>query len=110
MYLTAIIDLHTRFVLNWHLSIIMNTNWCTRVLWETIEKYGVLKIFNTDQGSQYTSEIHTKMLLDNGVKISMDGEGHAIDNIFIERLWGTVQYEKHILTSLYRWTESLRGT
>jgi putative transposase len=73
---------------------------------ETIEN-GVLEIFNTDQGSQYTSEIHQNA--EQWDEISMDGKGHAIDNIFIERMWE--QYNmKNILTSLYRWTESLRGT
>jgi putative transposase len=61
MYLTAIIDLHTRFVLNWHLSITMSTNWCTEFCGNN-RKYGVLEIFNTDQGSQYTSEIHQNAL------------------------------------------------
>jgi putative transposase len=91
MYLIAIIDLHTRFVLNWDLSNTMSAQWCTGVLQEKIEKYDAPEIFNTDRGSQYTSEIHTKTLLDNGVKISMDGKGRAIDNIFIERLWRTVK-------------------
>lgn len=93
MYLTAIIDLHTRFVLNWSVSNTMSAEWCTDVLEETIQKYGAPEIFNTDQGSQYTSEAHTNMLLSNGIKISMDGKGRAIDNIFIERLWRTVKYE-----------------
>jgi putative transposase len=93
MYLTAIIDLHTRFVLNWSVSNTMSTDWCTDILQETIYKYGTPEIFNTDQGSQYTSEVHTNVLLNNGIKISMDGKGRAIDNIFIERLWRTVKYE-----------------
>ena len=63
-----------------------------QVLQETIEKLGVPEIFNTDQGSQYTSEVHTNLLLSNKIKISMDGEGLAIDKIFIERLWRTVIY------------------
>ena len=71
----------------------MSAEWCTKVLNETIVKHGVSSIFNTDQGSQYTSEIHTKALKDNNVKISMDGKGRAIDNIFIERLGITVKYE-----------------
>lgn len=107
MYLTAIIDLHTRFVLNWDLSNTMSTEWCTGVLQETIAKYGVPEIFNTDQGSQYTSEIHTQTLLENGIKISMDGKGRAIDNIFIERLWRTVKYE-NIYLQAYKDGLSLR--
>jgi putative transposase len=93
MYLCAIIDLNTRFVLNWSVSNTMDAQWCAQVLQETIDKYGAPEIFNTDQGSQYTSECHVKILKDNDVQISMDGKGRAIDNIFIERLWRTVKYE-----------------
>lgn len=93
MYLMAIIDLHTRCVLKWDLSNTMTAEWCAKNLQETIDEFGRPEIFNTDQGSQYTSEIHTKTLLDNDIKISMDGKGRAIDNIFIERLWRTVKYE-----------------
>lgn len=93
MYLIAIIDLHTRMVLNWEISNSMNAEWCAKMLEETIEKYGKPEIFNTDQGSQYTSDIHTNALKDNDIKISMDGKGRAIDNIFIERLWRSVKYE-----------------
>jgi putative transposase len=93
MYLTAIIDLHTRFVLNWSVSNSMSADWCAGVLQETIEKHGKPEIFNTNQGSQYASDVHTNLLHSNGVKISMDGKGRAIDNIFVERLWRTVKYE-----------------
>lgn len=99
MYLCAIIDLHTRFVLNWSVNNTMTAEWCSEVLQETIDKYGKPEIFNTDQGSQYTSDEHTKILLDNNIKISMDGKGRAIDNIFIERLWRTVKYENVYLQS-----------
>jgi putative transposase len=93
MYLCAIIDLHTRYVLNWSVSTTMSADWCTSILQETIEQYGKPEMFNTDQGSQYTSETHTNVLLVNEIQISMDGKGRAIDNIFIERLWRTVKYE-----------------
>lgn len=93
MYLTAIIDLHTRYVLNWSVSNSMSAHWCSGVLEEAIEKYGKPEIFNTDQGSQYTSDVHTNLLLKNDIKISMDGKGRAIDNIFVERLWRSVKYE-----------------
>jgi putative transposase len=93
MYLCAIIDLHTRYVLNWSVSNTMTADWCAGVLGDTIEKYGKPEIFNTDQGSQYTSEIHTNLLINNNIKISMDGKGCAIDNIYIERLWRTLKYE-----------------
>ena len=77
----------------------MSAEWCTKVLNETIEKHGTPPIFNTDQGSQYTSEIHIKAQKNNNIKISMDGKGRAIDNIFIERLWRTVIYENVYLQS-----------
>jgi putative transposase len=93
MYLCAIIDLHTRYVVSWDISNAMTAQWCTGVLQEAIEKHGKPEIFNTDQGSQYTREIHTNLLKDNDIKISIDGKGRAIDTIFIERLWRTVKYE-----------------
>ena len=93
MYLCAIIDLQTRFVLNWSVSNTMSAAWCAQVLQETIDKHGPPEIFNTDQGSQYTSDCHVKILKNNNIKISMDDKGRAIDNIFIERLWRTVKHE-----------------
>jgi putative transposase len=99
MYLTAIIDLHTRYVLNWDVSNTMSADWCASVLQETIEKHGKPEIFNTDQGSQYTSEVHINVLLSNEIEISMDGKGRAIDNIFVERLWRSVKYENVYLQS-----------
>ena len=93
MYLTAIIDLHSRYVVQWSLSNSMSAEWCTQVLQETIREHGVPEIFNTDQGSQFTSEVFINTLIANGIKISMDGKGRALDNIFIERLWRTVKYE-----------------
>jgi len=93
MYLTAIIDLHSRFVVQWSLSNSMSAEWCTEVLQEAIKQHGIPEIFNTDQGSQFTSEVFINTLVANGIKISMDGKGRALDNIFIERLWRTVKYE-----------------
>lgn len=93
MYLIAIIDLYSRFVLNWSLSNTMDAEWCAEILKDTIEQYGAPEIFNTDQGSQFTSEIFIDVLKDNQVQISMDGKGRATDNIFIERLWRTVKYD-----------------
>ena len=93
MYLCAIIDLKTRYILSWDVSNTMTADWCAAVLQEAIDKHGAPEIFNTDQGSQYTSEVHTNLLIKNGVKISMDGKGRAIDNIFVERLWRTIKYE-----------------
>jgi putative transposase len=93
LYLTAFLDLHSRYVLNWSISNCMDADWCAEVLKETIEKYGTPQIINTDQGSQYTSEIFTKTVLNNGIKLSMDGKGRANDNAHVERLWRTVKYE-----------------
>jgi putative transposase len=93
MYLTAIIDLHSRYVVQWSLSNTMSAEWCTEVLKEAIKNHGAPEISNTDQGSQFTSEVFINTLKDNAIKISMDGKGRALDNIFIERLWRSVKYE-----------------
>jgi len=99
MYLVAIIDIHSRFVVKWSISNSMTAEWCVEVLLEAIKIHGKPEIFNSDQGSQFTSLIFTKALLDNGILPSMDGKGRAIDNIFIERLWRTVKYENIYLKS-----------
>ncbi len=91
MYLCAIIDLHTRYVVNWSISNTMTSQWCCQVLNEAIEQYGKPEIINSDQGSQFTSDEWFKAC--EGIKISMDGKGRALDNIFIERLWKSVKYE-----------------
>lgn len=93
MYLCAIIDVHTRYVVNWSLSNTMTAEWCTTVVSEAIEQHGKPEIMNTDQGSQFTSDVFTELLKEKEIQISMDGKGRAIDNIFIERLWRTVKYE-----------------
>lgn len=93
MYLTAIIDLYSRCVLNWSVSNSMDADWCAEVLQEAIDMHGKPEIVNTDQGSQYTSEIFVTTVLSNNIKLSMDGKGRAIDNVFIERLWRSVKYE-----------------
>lgn len=109
MYLSAVIDLHTRFVLNWSVSNTMSAEWCTEVVREAMEKYGKPEIFNTDQGSQFTSNDFTTQLLDREIKISMDGKGRAIDNIFIERLWRSVKYEHIYLHSAQDGVELYSG-
>jgi len=93
MYLAAIIDLHSRYVVHWSLSNSMSAEWCTETLKTAIEKHGRPEIFNTDQGSQFTSDVFIKELKTNEIKISMDGKGRALDNIYIERLWRSVKYE-----------------
>lgn len=115
MYLTAVIDLFSRKVLSWSISNTMSTEWCIKVVEQAIERYGKPEIFNTDQGVQYTSEAFTEMLTTNHIKISMDGKGRAIDNIFVERLWRTVKYENIYLNvykdglSLYKGLETYFG-
>lgn len=109
MYLCAIIDLHTRFVLNWSVSNTMTAEWCTEVVREAIEKYGKPDIINTDQGSQFTSNEFTGLLLGNEIIISMDGKGRAIDNIFVERLWRSVKYEHIYLHSAQDGVELYEG-
>lgn len=94
LYLTAVIDWHSRYVLSWRLSNSMETRFCVDALQEALDKYGNPEIFNTDQGAQFTSNAFTGLLEAQGVNISMDGKGRALDNIFVERLWRTVKYEE----------------
>lgn len=94
IYLIAVLDWYSRFVLSWRVSNTLDTGFCTEALEEAIALYGKANIFNTDQGSQFTSDDFTKILLSNGMKISMDGRGRVFDNIFTERLWRTVKYEE----------------
>lgn len=93
MYLCAIIDVHTRYVVNWGISNTMTAEWCKQITQEAIETHGKPEIMNSDQGSQFTSLEHVELLKGHDIKISMDGKGRAIDNIFIERLWKSVKYE-----------------
>lgn len=93
LYLTAVIDWFSRFVLSWKLSNTMTVDFCKEALSDAF-KYGTPDIFNSDQGSQFTSNEFTSELLKRHIQISMDGRGRAIDNVFIERLWRTVKYEE----------------
>lgn len=94
MYLVAIMDWYSRKVLSWRLSNSMEPDFCVEALEDAIAKYGKPEIFNSDQGSQFTSNDFTKVLKTNKVEISMDGKGRCIDNIFVERLWRSVKYEE----------------
>ena len=94
VYLVAIIDWYSRRVLTWRLSNTMDTSFCKDALEEAIETYGPPDIFNTDQGSQFTSSEFTQVLKDNGIKISMDGKRAWVDNVIVERLWRSVKYEE----------------
>lgn len=93
LYLMAVMDWHSRKVLSWRLSNTLDTDFCVGALEEAISRYGKPDIFNTDQGSQFTSFDFTQALKDAGVKISMDGKGRWMDNVMIERLWRSLKYE-----------------
>ena len=93
-YLVAILDLYSRKVLAWRLSNAMTTEFCVEALQEALARFGAPEIFNTDQGSQFTAEDFTAPLLANAVKVSMDGKGRWVDNVFVERLWRSVKYEE----------------
>ncbi len=100
MYLIAIMDWHSRSVLSWRLSNTMYVSFCIEALEEALEKYGAPDIFNTDQGSQFTSFEWIDILNEHKVKVSMDGKGRWMDNVFIERLWRSVKYECVFLHAL----------
>jgi putative transposase len=99
MYLVAVIDWYSRKVLSWRLSNTMETDFCIEAVDEAIRRFGTPEIFNTDQGSQFTSADFTGLLKEHGIKISMDGRGRCQDNIFIERLWWTLKYHYVYLRS-----------
>jgi putative transposase len=98
MYLTAVIDWHSRYVLAWQLSNTLDGQFCLDALRQALQQ-GRPDIFNTDQGAQFTAQAFTDTVLAAGVKVSMDGRGRALDNIFIERLWRSVKYERIYLMS-----------
>jgi len=107
-YLVAIMDWASRRVLSWRLSNTMSTSFCTEALEEAMICFGRPNIFNTDQGSQFTSEAFTGILNTNGIRISMDGRGRWMDNVFIERLWWSVKYEEVYLKAYCSITEAKR--
>ncbi len=111
MYLCAIIDVHTRFVINWGISNTMSAEWVTSITEEAIQGHGVPEIINSDQGSQFGSFEYTNLLLNrkNPIALSMDGKGRAIDNIFIERLWKSVKYECVYLRAFEDGVELYKG-
>lgn len=106
VYLVAVVDVFTRRVLSHRLSITMEAEFCVEALKEALTKYGKPEIFNTDQGSQFTSIDFTKVLLDLKVSISMDGKGAWRDNVFVERLWRSVKYEEVYLRAYESVTEA----
>jgi putative transposase len=97
MYLTAVLDWHSRYVLSWRLSNTLDADFCLEALEDALSQ-GCPEVFNTDQGVQYTSASYTSRLEAAGAKVSMDGKGRCLDNVFVERLWRTVKYEE-----IYLW-------
>lgn len=106
LYLCAIIDWFSRFILSWRLSNTLFADFCIDALEESLNKWGKPEIFNTDQGSQFTSHAFLNRLITNEIKISMDSKGRALDNIFIERFWRTIKHE-HLYLKAYTDGQSL---
>lgn len=109
VYLVAIIDWYSRKVLSWRLSNTMDSRFCVDCLEQALQTYGVPDIFNTDQGSQFTSDDFTGVLNARGIAISMDGRGRASDNIFVERLWRSVKHEDVYLKGYATMTDLMLG-
>ena len=109
LYLVAIMDWHSRKVLSWRLSNTMDVHFCLEALDEAIARFGVPEIFNTDQGAQFTSRAWTDRLKAHGIRISMDGKGRCMDNVFIERLWRSLKYEEVYLKAYDTVTEAKAG-
>lgn len=109
IYLVAVMDWYSRAVLSWKLSTTLDSTFCVEALKEALDTGRKPEIFNTDQGSQFTSEAFTMVLIDSGISISMDGKGRAFDNIMVERLWRTVKYESVYLEGYETVPEARRG-
>jgi putative transposase len=94
VYLVAILDVYSRKVMSWRTSNTLSSEFCVEALQDAIARFGRPEIFNTDQGSQFAADVFTDELHANSIKISMDGKGRWIDNVFVERLWRSVKYEE----------------
>ena len=108
-YLVAIIDWYSRRVLAWRLSNTLESTFCVEALQDALSRFPKPDIFNTDQGSQFTAEAFTKVLLGAGITISMDGRGRCIDNVFVERVWRSLKYEEVFLHSYENLDEARAG-
>lgn len=108
-YLVAIIDWYSRRVLSWRLANTLETSFCVEALLEALERFGQPEIFNTDQGSQFTDRAFTGVLLERGVKVSMDGRGRCLDNVFVERLWRSLKCEEVYLNEYDTLAEARAG-
>jgi len=109
VYLTAVVDWASRYVLSWEVSVTMDDDFCVNALKSALGKHQTPEIFNTDQGAQYTGNTFTGALKNHGIKIRMDGKGRCMDNIFIERFWRSVKYEKIFLEKFATVPELLSG-
>lgn len=108
-YLVVIMDWHSRYILSWRISNTLDNSFCIEALEEALNKYGNPEIFNSDQGSQFTSEDFINVLSSRNISISMDGKGNVFDNIFVERLWRTVKYENVYLNNYQNIPETRNG-
>ena len=109
VYVVAIMDWHSRKVLSWRVSNTMDADFCVEALEEAISRYGTPEIFNTDQGAQFTSEAFTGTLKAAGIRISMDGKGRWVDNVFVERLWRSLKYEEVYLKAYETVAQARQG-
>jgi len=109
VYLVAIMDWASRKVLSWRTSNTLTTDFCVEALNEALAKYGTPEIFNTDQGAQFTDEDFTATLKSRGIRISMDGKGRWVDNVFVERLWRSLKYEEVYLNAYGSIAEAKSG-
>jgi putative transposase len=109
VYLTAIIDLYSRKVLAWRVSNTMDAEFCVSALEEALEFWGTPAIFNTDQGSQFTSDAFVGTLESHDIRVSMDGKNRALDNIFVERFWRSLKYEDIYLKDYQTMTDLKEG-
>jgi len=108
-YLVVVMDWYSRRVLAWRLSNTLDGSFCVEVLQEALSRFGRPEIFNSDQGCQFTAEAFTSELLTRGIKISMDGKGRCIDNVFVERLWRSLKYEEVYLSDYDDLVEARAG-
>lgn len=109
MYLTAVMDVYSRKILSWGISNSQDAKWCKQVLEEAIREYDKPEIINSDQGSQYTSALWINYLEGQGIKVSMDGKGRALDNVYIERFWKSIKYDYIYLNPSEDGYELLKG-
>jgi putative transposase len=109
VYLVMILDLYSRKILTWKVSNTLDTDFCLAALEEAIKQWGIPAIFNTDQGSQFTSDAFISVLESYGIRISMDGKNRALDNVYMERVWRTIKYEDIYIKDYQTMTELKEG-